>query len=174
VALALPHRLRGREVGLAWQAFLRRFDIENTFRILMQTLSWTIPNFVRPRRPTAGPGSCWLLTSSCASPVISQWICAGPERKPDQSHDSAQHEAAGGFRTCAHNSGVGPVFRNLHGLAPDVPPGHPNNDPHPVTTSIPPPALTPRKMKHDTNIKSMNPRPRRVYPVIGVSGVVDQ
>ncbi|WP_027935178.1 hypothetical protein [Amycolatopsis thermoflava] len=36
------------EVDLAWQAFLRRFDIEHTFRMLKQTLGWTIPKLRSP------------------------------------------------------------------------------------------------------------------------------
>ena len=31
-----------------WQAFLRRFDIEHTFRMLKQTLGWTSPNLRDP------------------------------------------------------------------------------------------------------------------------------
>ena len=41
------------EVDRAWQAFLRRFDIEHTFRFLKQVLGWTRPETPRPgrRRP---------------------------------------------------------------------------------------------------------------------------
>jgi hypothetical protein len=39
-----------------WQSFLRRFDLEHTFRLLKQTVGWTAPRSA-PRRPrTAGPG----------------------------------------------------------------------------------------------------------------------
>ena len=41
------------EVDLLWQAFLRRFDIEHTFRMPKQTLGWTRPKMRDPRR-TAG------------------------------------------------------------------------------------------------------------------------
>ncbi|ALG10428.1 hypothetical protein H4W33_000508 [Kibdelosporangium phytohabitans] len=43
---------------LAWQAFLRRLDIEHTFRMLKHTLGWTARNSAHPHRLTAGPGSC--------------------------------------------------------------------------------------------------------------------
>lgn len=36
------------EVDLLWQAFLRRFDIEHTFRMLKQTLGWTSPKLRDP------------------------------------------------------------------------------------------------------------------------------
>ncbi|GAB3660234.1 hypothetical protein GCM10028833_39440 [Glycomyces tarimensis] len=39
-----------------WLAWLRRFDIEQTFRFLKQTLGWTAPKSVTPKPPTAGPG----------------------------------------------------------------------------------------------------------------------
>lgn len=42
------------EVDRLWQAFLRRFDIEHTFRFLKQTLGWT-----RPRVRTAEQGDRW-------------------------------------------------------------------------------------------------------------------
>ena len=40
------------EVNRCWQAFLRRFDIEHTFRFLKQVLGWTKP---APPRPPARP-----------------------------------------------------------------------------------------------------------------------
>jgi DDE superfamily endonuclease len=39
------------EVDQLWQAYLRRFDLEHTFRFLKQTLGWTR---ARPRSPEAG------------------------------------------------------------------------------------------------------------------------
>jgi hypothetical protein len=44
------------EVDRLWQAFLRRFDLEHTFRFLKQTLGWTRPKIRTPARPTGGPG----------------------------------------------------------------------------------------------------------------------
>ena len=44
------------EVNRCWQAFLRRFDIEQTFRFLKQVLGWTKPNCATPPPPTGGPG----------------------------------------------------------------------------------------------------------------------
>ena len=36
-----------RWTGL-WQAFLRRFDLEHTFRLFKQVLGWTIPKIRDP------------------------------------------------------------------------------------------------------------------------------
>jgi hypothetical protein len=41
-----------------WQAFLRRFDIEHTFRLFKQTLGWTAPKL---RDPEAADRWTWLL-----------------------------------------------------------------------------------------------------------------
>jgi hypothetical protein len=41
-----------------WQAFLRRFDLEHTFRFLKQTLGWTRP---RIRTPEQGERWTWII-----------------------------------------------------------------------------------------------------------------
>jgi hypothetical protein len=46
--------LTAKQVDRYWQAFLRRFDLEHTFRFLKQTLGWT-----RPRIRTAEQGDRW-------------------------------------------------------------------------------------------------------------------
>jgi DDE superfamily endonuclease len=45
-------------VNRAWQAFLRRFDIEHTFRFLKQVLGWTRPKL---RDPAAADRWTWLI-----------------------------------------------------------------------------------------------------------------
>jgi hypothetical protein len=49
------------EVDLLWQAFLRRFDIEHTFRMLKQTLGRTSPKL---RNPHAADRWTWLLLAA--------------------------------------------------------------------------------------------------------------
>ncbi len=41
-----------------WQAFLRRFDLEHTFRFAKQTLGWTTPKL---RTPEAADRWTWIL-----------------------------------------------------------------------------------------------------------------
>ena len=48
-------------VDLCWQAFLRRFDIEHTFRMLKQTLGWTCPKL---RTPEQGDRWTWLVLAA--------------------------------------------------------------------------------------------------------------
>lgn len=46
------------DVDRCWQAFLRRFDIEHTFRLFKQTLGWTTPKL---RDPEAADRWTWLM-----------------------------------------------------------------------------------------------------------------
>jgi hypothetical protein len=49
------------DVDRWWQAFLRRFDLEHTFRMFKQTLGWTRP---RLRDPAAGDRWTWLVIAA--------------------------------------------------------------------------------------------------------------
>jgi hypothetical protein len=49
------------EVNLCWQAYLRRFDLEHTFRLLKQTLGWTRPKI---RTPDAADRWTWLIIAA--------------------------------------------------------------------------------------------------------------
>jgi DDE superfamily endonuclease len=46
------------EVDRLWQAFLRRFDLEHTFRLFKQVLGWTVPKL---RDPEAADRWTWLI-----------------------------------------------------------------------------------------------------------------
>ena len=46
------------EVDRLWQAFLRRFDLEHTFRLFKQVLGWTVPKI---RDPQAADRWTWLV-----------------------------------------------------------------------------------------------------------------
>jgi hypothetical protein len=48
------------QVDRLWQMFLRRFDLEHTFRFLKQTLGWTTP---RVRAPEAADRWTWLIVA---------------------------------------------------------------------------------------------------------------
>ncbi|MYW04213.1 NF041680 family putative transposase [Streptomyces sp. SID3343] len=49
------------DVDLRWQAFLRRFDLEHTFRMIKQTLGWTRPKL---RTPEAADRWTWLIITA--------------------------------------------------------------------------------------------------------------
>ncbi|WP_218040273.1 NF041680 family putative transposase [Actinomadura sp. WMMB 499] len=50
-----------QHVDRLWQAFLRRFDLEHTFRLFKQTLGWTAPKF---RTPEAADRWTWLIIAA--------------------------------------------------------------------------------------------------------------
>jgi len=49
------------DVDRLWQAFLRRFDLEHTFRLFKQTLGWTAP---KVRQPEAADRWTWLILAA--------------------------------------------------------------------------------------------------------------
>jgi hypothetical protein len=51
------------EVNRLWQAFLRRFDLEHTFRLFKQVLGWTAPKL---RDPAAADRWTWLIITAYA------------------------------------------------------------------------------------------------------------
>lgn len=51
------------DVDRCWQSFLRRFDIEHTFRLFKQTLGWTKP---RLRSSDAADRWTWLVIAAYA------------------------------------------------------------------------------------------------------------
>ena len=46
------------DVDRLWRSFLRRFDIEHTFRLFKQTLGWTTPKI---RTPEAADRWTWMV-----------------------------------------------------------------------------------------------------------------
>jgi hypothetical protein len=53
--------LTNSELNRLWRAFLRRFDLEHTFRFLKQTLGWTRP---RIRTPEQGDRWTWIIVAA--------------------------------------------------------------------------------------------------------------
>lgn len=49
------------DVDRCWQSFLRRFDLEHTFRLFKQTLGWTAPKI---RTPAAADRWTWLIIAA--------------------------------------------------------------------------------------------------------------
>jgi hypothetical protein len=60
-------------VDRLWQAFLRRFDIEHTFRLFKQVLGWTAP---RLRDPAAADRWTWLIIAAYAQLRLARTLAA--------------------------------------------------------------------------------------------------
>ena len=56
-----PRGDRAGPLGLLWRAYVRRFDLEHTFRFLKQTFGWTNPRF---RHPEQADRWTWLVVAA--------------------------------------------------------------------------------------------------------------
>jgi hypothetical protein len=93
------------EVNRCWQAFLRRFDIEHTFRFLKQVLGWTKPKL---RDPAAADRWTWIILACYAQLWLARGLAADlrlPWQRP----------APPGRLTPAR---VRRAFRAIHGTLP--------------------------------------------------------
>jgi DDE superfamily endonuclease len=61
------------QVNRTWQAFLRRFDLEHTFRFLKQVLGWTRPKL---RDPAAADRWTWLVIACYAQLRLARPLAA--------------------------------------------------------------------------------------------------
>jgi DDE superfamily endonuclease len=61
------------DVDRAWQAFLRRFDIEHLFRFLKQQLGWTAPKL---RDPAAADRWTWLVIAAYTQLYLARDLAA--------------------------------------------------------------------------------------------------
>lgn len=97
------------DVDIRWQVFLRRFDLEHTFRLMKQTLGWSSAPL---RLVNAGPGSSSPPTPSSASSVRQRPICDGRGRSRPSPADSLRPEPAGGSGTSVPTYSVRPMHPN--------------------------------------------------------------
>jgi hypothetical protein len=153
--------LTTHEVDLAWQAFLRRFDIEHTFRMLKQTLGWTTPKL---RSPAAADRWTWLLLAAYTQLRLARGLVADlrrPWEKPMPEQRLTPARVRRGFRhlrrTITCPAGVPKPTRP----GPGRPAGVPNRQPaprHDVHTTSSTNTRHPSRGKKNP---STNPRPRR-------------
>jgi hypothetical protein len=82
-----------------WQAFLRRFDLEHTFRFLKHTLGWTTP---RIRTPEAPDRWTWLMIAAYTQLRLVRHLVQDQrrpwERKPASSARLSPARVRRGFR----------------------------------------------------------------------------
>jgi DDE superfamily endonuclease len=65
------------EVDRLWQAFLRRFDLEHTFRLFKQVLGWTVPKI---RDPRAADQWTWIIITAHAQLRLARPLAADLRR----------------------------------------------------------------------------------------------
>ena len=81
-----------------WQSFLRRFDLEHTFRLFKQTLGWTAPKI---RTPAAADRWTWLLVAAYTQLRLARPLAADlrrPWEKPAEPGWLTPARVRRGFR----------------------------------------------------------------------------
>jgi len=151
------------DVDLMWQAFLRRFDIEHTFRLFKQTLGWTCPKI---RAPQAADRWTWLILAVYTQLRLARPLAADlrrPWEKPASPQRLSPARVRRGFRHLRAKTPNPARAPKPSRPGPGRPPGRRNNHPaprHDVHTAT---GLTSTKTttKKSKTKKSANPRPRR-------------
>ena len=70
-----------------WRAYLRRFDIEHTFRFAKHTLGWTTPSLCTPQQADRWT---WLIVASCTQLRLARGLVADLRLPWEQPRDPAQ------------------------------------------------------------------------------------
>jgi hypothetical protein len=85
------------DVDRCWQAFLRRFDLEHTFRLFKQTLGWTKP---RLRSPDAADRWTWLVIAAHTQLRLARPLAVDlrPWEKKAEPHRLTPARVRRGFR----------------------------------------------------------------------------
>jgi hypothetical protein len=109
-------------VDKLWQAFLRRFDLEHTFRMFKQTLGWTAPKL---REPAAADRWTWLVIAAHTQlplPSPSQKTSATPGSGPHAKGASPRRVSVEDFAASTGKPLSQPAHRNP---PPQAPAGQP-------------------------------------------------
>lgn len=148
-------------VDLLWQAFLRRFDIEHTFRMLKQTLGWTTPKL---RSPEAADRWSWLLITAYTQLRLARGLAADlrrPWEKPQPDHRLSPARIRRGFRNLRPQLACPTSVPKPSRPGPGRPAGRPNHHPTPRHDVHTVTSTNKQKPSHRNKPKPNNPRPRR-------------
>ena len=134
--------LTGAEVDRIWQSYLRRFDLEHTFRLLKQTLGWTRPRITAPE---SADRWTWLVIAAHTQLFLARTLSS------DLKHPWEKPAPPGRLTPARVRRG----FRNLHRTLPPQ-----ASAPKP---SRPGPGRPPgRKNRHPATIQPCGKRPKEV------------
>jgi hypothetical protein len=147
-------------VDLIWQAFLRRFDIEHTFRLFKQTLGWTVPKL---RDPHAADRWTWLIIAAYTQLRLARHLAADlrrPWERPAPPERLTPARVRRAFRHLRATSARPADAPKPTRPGPGRPPGRRNTQPtprHDVHIATP----TTSAKTPTTKTKPTRPRPRR-------------
>jgi hypothetical protein len=125
-ASALPD-----DVDRLWQAFLRRFDLEHTFRLFKQVLGWTVPKI---RDPHAADRWTWLIIAVHAQLRLARPLAADlrrPWERPAPPGRLTPARVRRGFRNIRATAGQPAGAPKPGKPGPGRPPGSKNRHPAP-------------------------------------------
>ncbi len=146
------------DVDRLWQAYLRRFDIEHTFRLFKQTLGWTCPKI---RTPEAADRWTWLILAAYTQLRLARPLAADlrrPWEKPSPPDRLTPARVRRDFRHIRPKAACPAQAPKTARPGPGRPPGRKNTRPtprHDVHTVRKTDTTKPRTKK------SATPRPRR-------------
>jgi len=119
------------DVDRLWQSFLRRFDLEHTFRLFKQVLGWTVPKI---RDPHAADRWTWLIIAVHAQLRLARPLAADlrrPWERPAPPGRLTPARVRRGFRNIRATA-VQPAGAPKPGKpGPGRPPGSKNRRPAP-------------------------------------------
>lgn len=119
------------EVNRAWQAFLRRFDLEHTFRLFKQVLGWTAP---KVRDPAAADRWTWLVIACHAQLRLARPLAADlrrPWERPARPGRLTPARVRRGFRNIRAKTAQPAGAPKPGKPGPGRPPGSKNRRPAP-------------------------------------------
>jgi hypothetical protein len=119
----------GAALDRTWQAYLRRFDIEHTFRFLKQQLGWTRPKL---RDPAAADRWTWLIIAAYAQLYLARTLTADirlPWQRPCPPGRLTPARVRHGFRHLRQTMPVLASAPKPGKAGPGRPPGSKNRRP---------------------------------------------
>jgi hypothetical protein len=147
-------RTSAAEVNRAWQAFLRRFDIEHMFRFFKQVLGWTRP---RLRDPAAADRWTWIIIACYAQLWLARGLAADirlPWQRPCPPGRLTPPVSAAGSAASARHCPTWPARRNPANPAPAARPDRRTGARPPATTwERPSSGMTPRRKTTGSRLK---------------------
>ncbi len=138
------------EADRCWQAFLRRFDLEHTFRLFKQVLGWTAPKI---RDPRAADRWTWLIITAQAQLRLARPLATDlrlPWERPAPPGRLTPPGSAADSGTSARPCPAWPAHQNPAAPAPAGHQAQGTATPNPATTSAKRPEGNARS-RHDAN-----------------------
>jgi hypothetical protein len=123
------------EVTTLWQAYLRRFDLEHTFRFLKQTLGWNTPKL---GDPAAADRWTWLIIAACTQLRLAAPLAAArrlPWQRPQPPGTMTPARVRQGFRAVRDTAGTPAAPPKPGTPGPDAPKDQKTSTKPPATTS---------------------------------------